>query len=225
MNSTGTSTPPKPTAASELLEIEIRPGWRVSSERSLYLESEKTLVIADIHWGYADSHRRAGNLLPLWGDAEIAQRLRRLLDHYRPLRMIWLGDSLHTEKSAHVAEEFLGTVPGTVDVIVLAGNHDRKWPRANADEYRLGTCYFHHGDKVRTVAPGDIEIVGHIHPAIAWSDGAGLRLKVPALVESPRRIIMPCFSDWSSGAAWNGKLEADEKTWLISRRRIWVMKG
>ncbi len=214
-----------PTAASDLLEVEIRPGWRLSSERSLFLAREKTLVVADIHWGYADSHRRVGNLLPMWGDAEIAQRLRRLLEHYRPARMIWLGDSLHTEASAHIAEEFLAALAPEMEVIVLAGNHDRKWPRADVQECRLGGCCFHHGDRTCAVGAEDVEIIGHIHPAIAWSDGAGLRLRVPALVEGPRRIILPCFSEWSSGAPWNGRLEEGERIWLISRRKIWAMNG
>jgi metallophosphoesterase superfamily enzyme len=209
----------------EVLDVEIRPGWRLSSERSLYLTREKTLVVADIHWGYADSHRRIGNLLPMWGDEEISQRLKRLLAHYRPGRMIWLGDSLHTAKSAHRAEAFLADLPSEIDVIVLAGNHDRAWSRADAHEFRLGDCFFHHGDRARAVDPGMIEIIGHIHPAIAWSDGAGLRLKVPVLVEGAKRIILPSFSDWSSGAPWNGRLEEGEKLWLVSRRKIWAMNG
>jgi metallophosphoesterase superfamily enzyme len=214
-----------PTAVSDLLEVEIRPGWRVSSERSLYLERERTLVVADIHWGYADAHRRAGNLLPRWGDAEIARRLGRLLEHYRPERMIWLGDSLHTAASAPVAEEFLAAVPREIEVVVLAGNHDRAWPRADAQRFRLGACHFHHGDRVQEMGANEIEVIGHIHPVISWSDGAGLRLRVPALVDGPRRVILPCFSDWSSGAPWNGRLEEGEKIWLISRRKIWAMSG
>src|SRR5271154_5279494 len=116
----------------ELVQAEIEPGWWLSSGRALFLEAEKTLVVADIHWGYADSHRRAGNLLPLWGDEEIRQRLRRLLEHYRPTRMIWLGDSLHTAPSAQAAEELLAGLSCEIEVIVLAGNHDRAWPRADA---------------------------------------------------------------------------------------------
>ncbi|MEI9999593.1 MAG: metallophosphoesterase [Verrucomicrobiota bacterium] len=214
-----------PSATDELLEAEIRPSWRLSAERSLYLAVERTLVVADIHWGYADSHRRVGNLLPMWGDAEIARRLRRLLGHYRPARMIWLGDSLHTPLSASVAEAFLDALAPELEVVVLAGNHDRAWPRAGAHEFRLGGCFFHHGDRAPEVDAGLIEIIGHMHPAIAWGDGAGLRLKVPALVEGPRRIILPSFSDWSAGAPWNGRLEPDERLWLISRRRIWAMTG
>jgi metallophosphoesterase superfamily enzyme len=207
---------------SDLLDVEIRPGWRVSAERSLYLAAERTLVLADIHWGYADSHRRAGHLLPLWGNAELARRLNRLLAHYRPRRMIWLGDSLHTAAAAPLAEQFLATIPREVEVIILAGNHDRAWPLAETHEFRLGACLFHHGDRPREIEPGWIEIIGHIHPAISLGDGAGLRLKVPALVEGPSRLILPSFSEWSSGAPWNWNLEPGERLWLISPRKIWA---
>jgi metallophosphoesterase superfamily enzyme len=213
---------PTPPAKTDLLDVEIRPGWRLSSERSLYLAPERTLVVADIHWGYAEAHRRAGNLLPLWGDEALAFRLRRLLDHYRPARMIWLGDSLHTREGAPLAENFLADLSRGIEVIILAGNHDRQWKRADAHEYHLGDCFFHHGDRSREVPPGRIEIMGHIHPALSWSDGAGLRLKVPALVEGPRRVILPSFSDWSSGAAWNDRLAEGERLWLVSPRKIWA---
>jgi metallophosphoesterase superfamily enzyme len=206
---------------SSLVDVEIRPGWRLSAERSLFLARESTLVVADIHWGYADSHRHAGNLLPLWGNEQLKRRLEFLLAHYRPNRMIWLGDSLHTRGGAKLAEDFLDGISPEVEVIVLAGNHDRSWSRADLSEYRLGECIFHHGDQPRKVEAGHIEIIGHIHPAFAWSDGAGLRLKVPALVEGPNRIILPCFSEWSSGATWNENLGEGDKLWLISARKIW----
>ena len=206
----------------EMLQVEIRPGCRLSAERALFLVAERMLVVADIHWGYAQSHRRAGNLLPLVGNEGIADRLRRLIAHYRPKRMLWLGDSLHTPDAAEIAEEFLEEV-APIEVIVLAGNHDRAWKRTNAVEHRLGNYFFHHGDKPREVRPGEIEVVGHVHPALAWYDGAGLRLKVPALVERHNRFILPSFSDWSSGAAWNDRLGEDEKLWLISPRKIWPL--
>jgi metallophosphoesterase superfamily enzyme len=216
---------PMPTAMTELLDVEIRPGWRLSAERSLYFTEERTLAVADIHWGYADSHRRIGNLLPLWGNQELGRRLQKLLAHYKPARMIWLGDSLHTRDAARFAEAFLGTLSRELEVIVIAGNHDRTWARADGYEYRLGNWLFHHGDRARQPETGVMEFIGHIHPAISWSDGAGLNLKVPALVEGSRRIILPSFSDWSAGATWNGRLEEGERLWLISSRKIWVAKG
>jgi metallophosphoesterase superfamily enzyme len=207
---------------SEIPHAEIEPGRWLSADRALYLAAERTLVIADIHWGYAYSHRRVGNLLPMWGNEEIAHRLRRLLLRYAPERMIWLGDSLHTPEAAEFAERFLGEL-GDLETIVVKGNHDRSWPRADRHDYRLGSFYFHHGDRARELEPGDVEVIGHIHPAMSWSDGAGMRVKVPALVHGPRRIILPSFSEWSAGAPWNDRLEEDETLWLVSARRVWAL--
>ena len=209
-------------AVSEIPHAEIEPGCWLSADRALYLHAERTLVIADIHWGYAFSHRRVGNLLPMWGNEEIAQRLRRLLRRYAPERMIWLGDSLHTPAAAEFAENFLRDLNG-VETIVVKGNHDRAWTRADRHDYRLGSFYFHHGDRARELQADEVEIIGHIHPAMSWSDGAGMRVKVPALVHGPRRIILPSFSEWSAGASWNNRLEEGETLWLISARRVWAL--
>jgi uncharacterized protein len=208
----------------DLLQVEIEPGWWLCSGRALYLVAERTLIVADIHWGYADSHRQAGNLLPLWGDDETAARLRQLLDFYAPERMIWLGDSLHTPRSTNAAEAFL-SAHAPRETIVLRGNHDRAWSRIDADHYRLGRYFFHHGDRDFAIEPGLVEIIGHLHPAVSLGDGAGLRLKVPALIHGSRRMILPSFSDWSAGATWNGELAEDEKLWVVSSRRIWPLSS
>ena len=210
-----------PLTFAEIPHVEIQPGWWLSGDRALYLAEEQTLAVADIHWGYAFSHRRVGNLLPLWGNDEIALRLRRVLSRYAPKRMIWLGDSLHTPEAASFAERFLEELD--LEVIVIRGNHDRKWPRADRLDYRLGPLLFHHGDGTRELAAGEIEVIGHLHPALSMSDGAGLRLKVPALVQGPRRIILPSFSEWSAGAVWNNQLFPQEKLWLVSPRKVWAL--
>jgi putative SbcD/Mre11-related phosphoesterase len=200
--------------------VEIRPEIWLHRERALYLERERTLVIADIHWGYAHSHRHHGNLLPLWGNERIGQRLHALLTDYTPGRMVWLGDSLHTPESAIFAEKFLEEVDDSVEVVIIAGNHDRKWNRAKISDFRLDNYFLHHGDRLQSLDEGITEIIGHIHPAFSWSDGAGTSLKIPVLVEEKNRLILPAFSDWSSGATWNDKIKPGENLWLISSQRI-----
>jgi putative SbcD/Mre11-related phosphoesterase len=204
----------------DLLHVEIQPGWWLSGDRTLFLAEERALVVADIHWGYAQSHRRAGNLLPLWGNEATAERLRRLVRHYEPRMMIWLGDSLHKPSDAEAAEEFLEEI-AHVEAIVIAGNHDLKWKRADREEFVLADYVFHHGHRTRELEPHLVEVIGHLHPALSWGDGAGLRLRMPALVQGPRRIVLPSFSDWSSGTSWHDQLAEDEKLWLISPRKIW----
>jgi hypothetical protein len=76
---------------------------------------------------------------------------------------------------------------------------------------------FHHGHCTVENAKA-IQIVGHHHPAGVVRDGAGLRLKLPALVQQARCWIMPAFSPWASGTEW--PREAQNRIWLCSPQRI-----
>ena len=98
--------------------VEILPDVWLDARRAVWLSRPRLLVVADLHWGYAASHRAEGNLLPIWGDDEIAARLRALLADYRPAGMLWLGDSLHTLAGRAAAEAFLRSMVG-----------DRLWDR------------------------------------------------------------------------------------------------
>jgi uncharacterized protein len=203
------------------LRTEILPDFWLDGRLALWLPEERLVVAADLHWGYAESHRAQGHLLPLWGDAEIAARLRGLVRDYEPRELLWLGDSLHTPEGRSAAEEFLRASP--VPVTLVAGNHDRRWARAGAAEERRGRFWFHHGDQNRPAPPGCVEIIGHHHPAAAWSDGAGGRLKLPALVASPHRLILPAFSPWAAGTPWNRRLGPADVLWAVAPRRIFSL--
>jgi len=84
--------------------------------------------------------------------------------------------------------------------------------------------FFHHGDCALPVPPGCVEVIGHHHPALSWSDGAGTRLKIPALIASRRRLILPAFSPWAAGTPWNDRLEAEETLWAVAPSRIFAVK-
>ena len=90
-----------------MIRAELQPGVWLDARRAVFFEASRLLVVSDLHWGYAESHRVRGNLLPDWGDAEIARNLRTLIADYRPAEMLWLGDSLHTLAGRTEAERFL----------------------------------------------------------------------------------------------------------------------
>lgn len=203
------------------VRTEIQPGVWLDSRLALWFPVERLLVVADLHWGYAASHRACGNLLPWWGDEEIEQRLHALLGDYHPAEMIWLGDSVHAAEGGARAERFLRQSP--VPVTLLAGNHDRRWRSAGAATTMRGNYFFHHGDTTPTLPPNGIEVIGHHHPAVNWGDGAGTRLKLPALVVSARRLILPAFSPWAAGTPWSAHSEADETRWAIAPTRIFAL--
>ena len=193
----------------------------MDGRRALWLAEPRLLVVADLHWGYVSSHRAQGNLLPEWGDAEIEARLACLIEDYAPSAIVWLGDSLHSLQGREAAERFAGSV--SAPVLVLAGNHDLRWKRADHESLRRAGYFFHHGHKDLQIPDGDVEVIGHFHPAVSWYDGAGGNIKIPALVDSPRRLILPAFSPWSAGTPWNSRLRCAETLWAVSARRIFRM--
>ncbi|HTO02145.1 MAG TPA: metallophosphoesterase [Opitutus sp.] len=201
--------------------VEIRRDLWLDARLALWLAELRILVVADLHWGYADSHRAQGNLLPAWGDADIARRLNSLIADYVPAEMIWLGDSLHTLAGTDAASAFLRASP--VPVTIVSGNHDARWSRAEGRlALRRSNFFLHHGDRAAEVPDDTLEIVGHYHPAIAWHDGAGARLKLPALVAGRRRLVLPAFSPWAGGVPWSTPA-ADETVYAIGSKRIFTV--
>ncbi len=201
--------------------LEILPGVHLDARLALWLASPRTLVVADLHWGYVESHRARGNLLPTWGDAEIAQRLDSLLADYSPREMIWLGDSLHTLQGRSSAEAFLART--STRVTIVSGNHDARWNLAEGCQVVARDGFlFHHGDQPREVPADLIEVIGHHHPAASIHDGAGTRLKLPALIVSRTRMILPAFSPWAAGAPWP-RTNSAETIFAIGKKRIFAV--
>jgi uncharacterized protein len=212
----------------------ILPGVLFDTRLALFLEATRSLIVADLHWGYAESHRTTGNLFPVWGDDTLEATLGALLADYAPAELVWLGDSLHTTGAAPRAraraEAFIAASP--MPVLVLAGNHDARWSLALHGPLVRDRFVLHHGD--RPLSPGleglppperRLEIIGHHHPAYTHRDGAGTRLKLPALVQTPGRLILPAFSPWAAGVVWNERLAPGETLWAASPRRLLPIRG
>jgi len=54
-------------------------------------------------------------------------------------------------------------------------------------------------------------------------DGVGGRVKLPVLVATPRRLILPAFSPWAGGAPWTPVGAASETLWVVARNRIFSL--
>ena len=212
--------------ASKATRTEVQPGVWLDNRRGVFIGALRLLVVADLHWGYAAAHRALGNLVPMWGDEVIARTLKSLLADYNPREMIWLGDSLHAHAGRHAADRFLQeTRAQGVDITVIEGNHDRRWTEPSARIVEREGYIFHHGDKgLARPAEGAIEVLGHFHPAAEMRDGAGTRVRLPALVASSTRLILPALSPWAAGVPWNDRLQATEFLWAIAPSRIFAVR-
>ncbi|HMJ05004.1 MAG TPA: metallophosphoesterase [Chthoniobacterales bacterium] len=186
---------------------------------ALFHQKQRWLAVADLHFGYELSQRAAGRLLPLWGMNSIEQRLLDLLADYRPRRLLILGDLVHDRAAAAPARELLARLGAECETIVLAGNHDRALAGAitMAHSWQSEGFHFHHGH-CAAEATERVQIIGHHHPTGSVSDGAGLRLKLPAFVQQDACWIMPAFSPWAAGVAWAA--DAESRIWLCTPGRI-----
>jgi putative SbcD/Mre11-related phosphoesterase len=202
----------------------------LDSRLALFHEGEKWLALADLHFGFELSQRMAGNLFPLWGMQSIETRLRELLRDYQPLKLILVGDLVHDKSGAHEFFSLITRLREQTDVILIGGNHDIAINRASSnsassrldlvDSFATDRYEFHHGNCERK-RNGRIQIIGHFHPAATLRDGAGLRLKFPALVQETNCWILPAFSPWAAGTEWEERERS--RTWLCTPQRILLL--
>jgi metallophosphoesterase superfamily enzyme len=200
----------------------IAPGWWLDSRLAAYWETEAALVVTDLHLGYALRRQAAGHPWPDPDPDEPLRRLEALASDWSPRQWIFLGDVVDGPEGWPRFLAWVQTQPRPVRMI--CGNHDRVMPDSLERATRLehaGHC-LHHGDRSDPVAEGIIEVTGHHHPAWSFRSGPGQPLKVPAAITSARRIILPGFSRWAAGVAWNDRLQEGETVWTVTARRIWA---
>src|SRR4051794_30015587 len=156
----------------------VAPSVLLDGRLAIFHQDQRWLAVADLHFGYEVSQRAAGRLVPMWGMATVEQRLIELLAEYRPEQLVIVGDLVHDRAAASEARVLVERLATLCEVIVLAGNHDRKLGPEFAlrDTWECGGFHFHHGHCAASTQA--IQIIGHHHPSGTVRDGAGLRLKL-----------------------------------------------
>jgi DNA ligase-associated metallophosphoesterase len=202
---------------------EVAPGIVLDARRAVWLVSERVLIIADLHLGYAWAQRSAGNLVPLSQRVDGLDRLNELIDAYSPARTVLLGDIVHdavdveplTAELRRLRDEF---GPRT-EIVLVAGNHDRRLKKLLDSkaidlqlvrEIQIGPHRLVHGDgaalgqakaELATASSrGGFVFCGHEHPAITLSDRVASYAKCPCFVEGDGLLMLPAFSEWAGGS-------------------------
>jgi metallophosphoesterase superfamily enzyme len=209
------------TESAQFATLNVAPGVVLDSRLALWHENQRWLACSDLHFGYELKQRALGGLFPLWGMQDIEARLHALVAHYQPEKLILVGDIMDFAGSVDHTLELVARLARECDVVCIAGNHDHPVLVRSSAFVRSHTedgFFFHHGHRMKEMcqAPKEpsharIHVTGHRHPAHVLSDGAGLRLKLPAFVQTFTRVIhaeaeheapcwvLPAFSPWASG--------------------------
>jgi DNA ligase-associated metallophosphoesterase len=164
-------------------------------------ESERLLIVSDLHLEKGSSFAARGVLLPPYDTVATLSRLSAVIARHDPRTVIALGDSFHDRK-AHERlsapdREAIASLQSRRDWIWISGNHDPALPRdiggVVASEVAIGAIVFRHEP---TGAIG--EIAGHLHPK-ARVTTRGRSVERRCFASDGERAVMPAFGAYTGG--------------------------
>jgi len=174
--------------------MELVPGI-VAVEGALFLEESKTLVLADLHFGYEEERRNVGVLLPTGQRQIVRDAVEGLLARLSPDRVVLLGDVKHefgriSQQEWDQVRTFIRWLQERCDVEVVLGNHDNLLvpilKRLEIEPRRfllletvllvhgdvtIGDLVEHHGLSKERLRSCSTIVMGHEHPAMTITDG------------------------------------------------------
>jgi uncharacterized protein len=181
----------------------------IMPERAVYWPRERTLVVADLHWGKAATFRAAGVAIPEGGTVADLERLDRALARSGARRLALLGDLLHAR--AGRAESVLGQVATwrarrpDLEVLLVRGNHDRgagdpppDWGFTTVSEPFAAPpfvlCHY------PREAPEGYVLAGHLHPAVRLRGAGRQQLRLACFWFGPRAGVLPAFGSFTGNS-------------------------
>lgn len=197
---------------------EISPGLILDARRAVYLAEQRVLAVADLHFGYAWTHRARGQIFPVPPMDETSNRLLALIDDYQPETLAVLGDIVHgvvpVKEWRDALRDMIASLQQRANVVLIGGNHDRHLSTVIETpllaEWSTGPHRLLHGDTTgETLITSHLEaartaggrvICGHEHPAIVVGDRVAHSARVPCFLASDGLLVLPAFSEWAAGS-------------------------
>ena len=199
-------------------------------QKALYWPRERTLVVADIHFGKAAAFRALGVPVPRGTTTQNLEALDHLLAAYPITRIVFLGDFLHA-RAAHAKATLAAMVewrarnPG-LSLVLVRGNHDLHAGDPAAvlgiemvdEPFGSGPFAFcHHPD----IAADGYVLAGHVHPVFRISTRLE-SVRLPCFVAGPRRMILPSFGAFTGGYVIEAG--AEEKVYVATEVQVHAVR-
>lgn len=172
--------------------------FTVLIEKSLYWETEKTLIISDVHLGKSNHFRKSGIPLSLGAELADLNKIAFLIKVYQPKRVLFLGDLFHSNHNAQW-DLFATWIKPYQDIEfqLVLGNHDllpeyvyattglKCFERIEIN----GICFSHEPLEDYN----GYHICGHIHPGIRLVGKANQSVRIPCFLVKEDQMILPAF--------------------------------
>lgn len=192
-------------------------------ERALWYEAERTLFVADLHWGKAAAFRAAHVPVPMGTTSRDLARLASAIAATGAERLVVLGDLLHARTGRH--DETLRTIAdwreqhAVLRITLVRGNHDQ---HAGDPPRELGIeCT----DEPLVVGPfvgvhepctptGGYVLCGHLHPCVTVRGRGRQSLRLPAFVFGETRGVLPAFSSFTGGGMY--EMQSGDRQYAVA---------
>ena len=199
--------------ALEKLDIKDQRLW-LSSDRSIYWEQEKALIVSDLHFGKTGHFRKSGIPVPQSLFREDMQRLLAQLQYFKPSRLIVVGDMFHSTANKELdlfirwRNDF-----SQIPVQLVKGNHDilrNDWYEKAGIEVsekslKIGGFCFQHNPADCSEDNDSLQkyfvFSGHIHPGIVIHGMGRQSLRFPCFYFTDTCCILPAFSKFTGTVA------------------------
>ena len=179
----------------------------LSTERCLYWENKKALVISDLHFGKTGHFRKSGIAVPPDVYKEDLQRLMQQLHYFQPREIIFTGDLFHSYENQehHLFAKWRNAISAD-SIHLVKGNHDLLSNQVYDDLglevhdnlYEIDPFVFIHDlHTLDENSPKGYKISGHIHPGVRISGQGKQSLSFPCFYFSDTYAIMPAFSKFT----------------------------
>ena len=170
---------------------------------ALWLEAQRTLVVADLHLEKGSAYAMRGQMLPPYDTRETLRRLQAEVMATLPDAVVLLGDTFHDRKSedrlARDDAQTLRSLAGATRLIWVIGNHDADGPRALpgdvADELSVAGLTLRHEP---VDGPQVGEVAGHLHPCARVVASRG-SVRRRCFVTDGSRMVVPAFGAYAGG--------------------------
>ena len=179
-------------------------------QRALHWPAQRTLIIADAHFGKAAAFRHHGVPVPDGTTQADLDRLSRLLDATRSRRLIILGDFFHAR--AGCDDPTMQAITqwriehSRLDVILVRGNHDLNagdpppdWNfQCVAEPFDLdGVTLVHNPDHSSLQSLDRPALAGHVHPCAVLRDSHGSGLRSTCFHFRAMIAVLPAFGSFT----------------------------
>lgn len=202
----------------------------LSSDRCIFWEEKKSLIVSDLHFGKTGHFRKEGIAIPQDVYKEDLQRLVQQIQFFQPDSLIVVGDMFHSRLNLELElfKKWRQDFPD-LSIHLIKGNHDiltDDWYKkaeltVYADQLALEPFSFTHDiSSLPVLAPNTpvYHFSGHIHPGILVHGGGRQSLRFPCFYFGKDYAVLPAFSRFTGTYLIEPK--AKESVFAIVENRI-----